>query len=92
MPTETSGERSPNPTIEVLMDFEEPLWPELQSRMVHQFLDSSIQVAALEGGLPGGRTSLAIRFDLEGEHTIIAESSLEAFLAAAEALKARYPR
>jgi hypothetical protein len=79
------------PSLNVIL--EEPAWPELRTRppedVIH--ITTPISVAALEGGMESGATSVAIRLDLPDGRVVIAETSLALFLAAGRAIVARFP-
>jgi hypothetical protein len=49
-----------------------------------------VQVAALDGGMTSGRTSLTLRIDLPDGTVVLAETSLRLFLFAARALHAQF--
>ena len=49
-----------------------------------------LRVGALAGGMASGRTSVAFGFELPDGRVVLAETSLRLFLAAADALRARY--
>lgn len=69
-------------------------WPDLQEkreRIVHLGNGTVIEVAALEGGMASGRTSLALRLNLPDGQVVIAETSLALFLDAATILKTAFP-
>lgn len=64
-------------------------WPELKDKTLDRA--SMIHVAILPGGMVSGRPSVAIRMDVpDTEHCIFGECSLREFLAAADAIRARY--
>lgn len=50
------------------------------------------QITALAGGMMSGKTSIAIRIDLPDGTTVVQETSLTLFLAAADAFRAKYPQ
>lgn len=67
------------------------IWPDLRGKHVIHLTDgSTIGIAALPGGMRSGRPSVAIRIDLDGQRVVFVETSLRLFLAAADALRARY--
>ena len=64
-------------------------WPDLlEKKVIHH--TGPIDVAALAGGMQSGKTSVSIRIDLPDGTTVIAETSLTLFAAAARAFLARY--
>lgn len=71
------------------MVFGEPLWPDLNYKNVIH-ITTPMSVGGLAGGMGSGKPSVAIRFDLPDGNSIIAETSLELFLAAADALKTKF--
>lgn len=74
------------------LNFNEPAWPELdRDRIIHVGEGAPpIGVAVLEGGMASGAPSVALRVDLPDGKVVVAETSLKLFLAAADALKARF--
>ncbi len=52
--------------------------------------DNIAAVCALKGGMASGAPSVAIRIDLEDGTTVIGQTSMRLFLAAADAFRARY--
>lgn len=68
-------------------------WPDLRGKEVIHLGDGSppIQVTTLEGGLASGRPSVALRFELPGGETVIAETTARLFCTTAKAIMARYP-
>lgn len=73
-------------------------WPDLYSEKPAKdliFLSNNapaIQVAALDGGMVGGKPSIAIRIDLPDGKVVVAETSMRLFFEAAGAFWARYGR
>jgi hypothetical protein len=70
-------------------------WPDLadkleRGKVIHLGEGSALGVSALAGGMQSGAPSVMIRFDLPDGRTVLAEMSLRLFLAAADALRARY--
>lgn len=57
-------------------------------QVVH--LTEPFTIAALEGGMISGRPSIAIRIDLPDGKVVIQETSILAFLAAADTIKAKF--
>lgn len=72
------------PSIEITI--EEPAWPELNPADVLQ-TSRPIGLTCLPGGMVSGAPSVALRIDLEDGRTVIAETSLALFLAAADTLR-----
>ncbi len=68
-------------------------WPDLKERLTDGTLcwlgDQPFEVAVLPGGMASGKPSVAIRIDVE-EMTIVLETSYNAFMTMANALRARY--
>ena len=89
------------PIIRVILEGD-GAWPDLaghEDRVVHLAEGAApIQIACLSGGMKSGRPSLAIRLDLPpieglqdaGKDVVIAETSVRAFLVAADAIRAKY--
>ncbi len=70
-------------------------WPDLaekaaEGRLVHLGDGTVIGISALAGGMSSGGVSVAVRVDLPDGTVVVAETSLRLFLAAADALRARY--
>lgn len=62
-------------------------WPDLQGKpYIHH--TGTMEVALLEGGMKSGARSVAIRIDLPDGQTIVAETSLNLFGIAADAMRA----
>lgn len=64
-------------------------WPDLVGKKVHH-VTTTIGVAGLPGGMESGKPSVSLRLELDDGSTVLAETSLVIFLAAADALRARY--
>jgi len=71
-------------------------WKDLESKIktkdVVWMKDGIIQIAALSKGMRSGKPSLSIRFDLPGGKIVVAETSMQLFLSAAELLRQRYQK
>lgn len=67
-------------------------WPDLKDKEIIHLGDDAppIRISALSGGMKSGRPSVAIRIDLPGNKSIVAETSMRLFLAAARTFEARY--
>lgn len=69
-------------------------WPDLREKrdsIIHLSNDAPpLQVLGLSGGMQSGRPSVALRLDLPCGCVVVAETSMVLFLAAAQALRARY--
>ena len=66
-------------------------FPELEGSQVRKaHAARSIAVAALQGGLKSGGTSIAFVIPLEDGSHVFAETTLKLFLTAADAMKARF--
>lgn len=68
------------------------VWSDLEEKIkadqvIHY--QKPIETAMLDGGMRSGKPSIAFRFDLDDGTTVIAETSLELFLAVARAYNAR---
>jgi hypothetical protein len=66
-----------------------PAWPELESVM--HLPDALWRVAAMEGGMSSGAPSIALRLDLPEGVSILAETSLAAWIAATAAFRGAFP-
>lgn len=77
------------PAMKIIMDGD-GCWPDLKlgGRPVIHTTDP-IEVALLRGGMKSGKASVGIRINLEDGRTVIAETSLALFTAAADAFRAR---
>lgn len=69
-------------------------WPDLaekekEGKFIH-LPDPQMQIAALSKGMTSGKPSISIRFELPDGKTVMAETSMRLFIAAAEAFKAKY--
>lgn len=65
-------------------------WPDLQDKgVIHG--GSVWRLVALRGGMASGRTSITLRLDLADGNAVIAETSVRAWLAAADILRANFP-
>jgi hypothetical protein len=83
------------PTIDVNLAGD-GAWPDLARRIGVFRADSDWHLAALEAGMSSGAPSIALRLTVpvEGEDlpvTVIAETSLAAWIAATAALRGRFP-
>lgn len=68
-------------------------WPDLAAKVRAGMVDhvkGHMEVAALAFGMTSGRPSVAFRIDLPNGRTVIAETSLELFVAAGKAFAARH--
>lgn len=67
-------------------------WPDLVSKeLIHLGNDAPpIRIAALRGGMNSGNTSVAIVIEIGANKVVLVETSLRLFLAAADALRAKY--
>ncbi len=79
----------------ITVSLEEPAWPDLaekrdQLTWLNGNDDAPIQIGALEGGMVGGRPSVAIRIDLPDGRIVVAETSLRLFQMANAALLGRF--
>lgn len=66
-------------------------WPDLKDK---EFIgiEEGLQVAVLDGGMQGGRPSIAIRLELPDGRPVIAQTSARLFCTAARGIMAKYPR
>ena len=65
-------------------------WPDLidkQDSIIH--VQNITAVARLPKGMASGKSSVSVRIDLPDGQTVIAETSMDLFQAAAQAFKAR---
>ena len=77
----------------VKLDGKEPIWPELSQGYTIFRLGADappIQVSGLAAGMSSGAPSVVLRLDIGDYRVVIAETSLKLFLAAADALKAKF--
>lgn len=86
------------PAIEVKFDGDDS-WPELREKFLEIFVlpgEAMWKLAAITGAMSSGAPSVALRFDFERgaaarASTVIAETSLAAWIAATCALRGRFP-
>lgn len=68
-------------------------FPELEGMVGTSFLwhdpHAPLTIAYLDGGMVSGKPSLVLRVDYPGGRVALAETSVDAFLAAARAISAR---
>lgn len=76
--------------IGITLNLDENPWTDLRERGDLLHVTDSMRVGALPGGMTSGKASVAISFFLPDGRPVIAETSLALFLAAADALRARY--
>ena len=57
----------------------------INKNIIH--LTNTIEVAPLAGGMKSGKASVAFGFEIDSETVVIAETSLELFIAAANILE-----
>jgi len=65
-------------------------WPDLADRAVIHLRDEGWEIACLPRGTVQGNPSLAIRLPLPEGKVLIAETTVRAFLFAADLVKAKY--
>lgn len=58
--------------------------------LIHLGADASIEIGALPAGMESGKPSIAISFALPDGRVVLAESSLQLLLTAADAFRAKY--
>lgn len=78
--------------IKIIIDGE-GCWPDIAEKIVdgdliHLSNGNVIEIAMLRGGTKSGKPSLSIRIDLPDGKVVIAETTLELFVAAARAFEA----
>ena len=68
-------------------------WPDLDVEDVIHLGNGAppVRVAVLDGGMESGLPSIALRIDLPGGQSVIAETTARLFCTAARAIMARYP-
>lgn len=76
------------PVLEIYLNAEGLLENVKEKDLIH--LETPITVAALEAGMESGRPSVAFVFDLPDGKTVLAETSMLLFQAAARAFAARF--
>ena len=74
-------------SLKVILDGD-GCWPDLVNKEV-MVTHNDIQVALLGGGMTSGKSSVSIRIDLPDGRSVVAETSLALFLAAAKAFSAK---
>lgn len=75
------------PALSITLNLESDPWEDLklrseEGRLVH-LKDAPMRVGALPRGMQSGKASVAIAIELPDGRTVVAETSLELFLAAA---------
>lgn len=70
-------------------------WPDLEDKKMEDKLihlpDGAWNIAVIPGGMASGRPSIALRLDLPDGKVVVTETSLQAWVAATAAMRARYP-
>lgn len=66
-----------------------PPWPDVRNPL--HLADPTIHVAAIQAGMVSGAPSIAIRVDLGDGDTVIAETSLAAWIAVTAAIRGAFP-
>lgn len=80
------------PAIHLLLDGDNA-WPDLRDpdRVIHLGSGSPpIGIAVLANGMASGKPSVCLRVDLPDGRSVLAETSMALFVAAARAMVARY--
>lgn len=80
------------PSIDIhIAEMGDGAWPDLAEKHAKGLLIETehLSVSGLPGGMASGKASIAFRFDLPDGRVVFAQSSLRAFLAVADALRAR---
>lgn len=71
------------------------VWPDLEDKNLEDKLihlpETVWHIAALEGGMSSGKSSLALRIDLPNGDVLVTETSLAAWIAATCSLRGRFP-
>ena len=75
------------PALHIILDGDGS-FEHLREKKQHHVQEFSI--TALEGGMQSGNPSVAVVIELDDDSYVMAETSMKLFLAAADALKARY--
>ena len=66
-------------------------WPDLRDKPILEGDDRKpIQLAALPAGMVSGKASVSIRIETTDGQTVVGQTSVACFLAAATALRARF--
>ena len=77
------------PSVTITLDVDATPWTDLQrDDLIH--IKEPIRVGGLPHGMKSGKASVAIALYLPDGRPVIVETSLELFLGAAPALRARY--
>lgn len=81
----------PDIDIKIVRHEDKPAWPDLNDNP-HLFVASeSWGLAAIERGMQSGAHSVALRLDMPGVGTLVAETSLALWITATCALRGAFP-
>lgn len=81
----------PDIDIKIVRHESRPAWPELNDNPNLMVASDSWGLAAVEGGMQSGKHSVALRLELPGVGTVIAETSMAAWIAATCAMRGAFP-
>lgn len=70
---------------------DDPAWPDLAGKDVVRMSGDTWHLAGLAKGMSSGKPSVALRLPLESGQTMVAETSLAAWIAATIALRGAFP-
>ena len=75
--------------IHVILDAQDGEFADVAEKMIHHVQGDGLTIARLARGMTSGRSSVMIRIDLPNEQVVLAETSLRALCAAADAMRTR---
>jgi len=81
----------PDIDLRIVRFDDRPAWPELNGRHDLYVASHSWQMAAIEGGMTSGSASVALRLELPEVGTVVAETSLAAWIAVTCGLRGAFP-
>lgn len=81
----------PDIRISIVRHDDRPAWPDLNEDPNLYVATDSWALAAIEGGMTSGLHAVALRLELPGVGTCIAQTSLAAWIAATCAMRGAYP-
>lgn len=81
----------PDIDIKILRRGETPAWPELNDDPNLYVAAASWGLAAIEGGMTSGAHSVALRLEMPGVGTVLAETSMALWISTTCALRGAFP-
>lgn len=81
----------PDIDIKIVRHHDRPAWPDLNDDPNLMVATGSWGMAIIEGGMQSGRHSVALRLELPGVGTVIAEMSVAAWISATCVMRGAFP-